>query len=147
MSQVLSFTCIYGYVFYESLNKHIVTISIVFLLLTTCSIFFIMFRILNIWTWCLSLTNNMNQTVSPALPGTKPPTKEYTWLQLHMYHRMALLVINGRRGPWSCEYFLPQCRGIPGPGSGSGWVGEQGDGGGDRELLEGKPGLGITFEM
>uniref|UniRef100_A0A0V1KH67 Uncharacterized protein n=1 Tax=Trichinella nativa TaxID=6335 RepID=A0A0V1KH67_9BILA len=30
----------------------------------------------------------MNQPVPPELPGTKPPTKEYTWrdswLQLHM---------------------------------------------------------------
>ena len=32
--------------------------------------------------------NNMYQSVLPELPGTKPPTKEYTWrdpwLQLHM---------------------------------------------------------------
>jgi hypothetical protein len=39
------------------------------------------------------------------LPGTKPSTKEYTWrdpwLHLHMYQRMALLDISGRRGPWS----------------------------------------------
>jgi hypothetical protein len=26
------------------------------------------------------------------------------------------------------EGSMPQCRGMPGPGSGSGWVGEQGDG-------------------
>ena len=37
-----------------------------------------------------------NQTpLSPELPGTKPPTKEYTWrdpwLQPHMWQRMALL--------------------------------------------------------
>jgi hypothetical protein len=31
--------------------------------------------------------------------------------------------------------------------NGSGWVGEQGEGGGDREFLEGKLGKGITFEM
>jgi hypothetical protein len=42
---------------------------------------------------------------------------------------------------------MPQYRGISGPGSGSGWVGEQGVRGGDREFLEGKPGKGITFEM
>jgi hypothetical protein len=30
------------------------------------------------------------------------------------------------RGPWSCEGSMPQYRGLPGPGSGSGWVGEQG---------------------
>jgi hypothetical protein len=28
----------------------------------------------------------------------------------YMYHRMALLVLNGRRGPWSCEGSMPQCR-------------------------------------
>jgi hypothetical protein len=39
------------------------------------------------------------------------------------------LVINGRRSPWSCEGSMPQYRGPPGPGSGSGWAGEQGEGG------------------
>jgi hypothetical protein len=34
-----------------------------------------------------------------------------------------------------------------GPGSGSGWVGEQGEGERDREVSEGKLGKGITFEM
>jgi hypothetical protein len=37
--------------------------------------------------------------------------------------------------------------GMPGPGSGSGWVGEQGEGGGDRGFSEGRLGKGITFEM
>jgi hypothetical protein len=37
-------------------------------------------------------------------------------------------------------------QGMPRPGS-SGWVGEQGEGGGDRGILEGKPGKGIKFEM
>jgi hypothetical protein len=32
-------------------------------------------------------------------------------------------------------------------GNGSGWVGEQGKGGGDRSFLEGKLGKGIIFEM
>jgi hypothetical protein len=36
------------------------------------------------------------------LPGTKPSTKEYTWLPLYMLQRMALSCINGRRGP--CFY-------------------------------------------
>jgi hypothetical protein len=36
---------------------------------------------------------------------------------------------------------------MPGPGSGSGWVGNQGEGEMDRGFLEGKPGKGITFEM
>ena len=53
--------------------------------------------------------------------------------------------INERRGPWSCEG--PQCRGMLGQGSRSGWVGEQGEEGGDREFSEGKQGKGITFEM
>ena len=56
---------------------------------------------------------------------------------------------NGRRGPWFCEGLMPQCRGMPEPGSRSGWVGEEntlievGDGGGqDRWFSEGK-----LFEM
>jgi hypothetical protein len=36
---------------------------------------------------------------------------------------------------------------MPGPGSGSGWFGEQRKGGWDREFSEGKLGKGITFEM
>jgi hypothetical protein len=60
---------------------------------------------------------------------------------------MALLDINGQRGPWSCEGSMPQCRGMTGQGSGSGWVGEQGEGGRDRGFSEGKPGKEITFEM
>jgi hypothetical protein len=28
--------------------------------------------------------NNINQQEPPEFPGTKPSTKEYTWLQLHM---------------------------------------------------------------
>jgi hypothetical protein len=38
---------------------------------------------------------------------------------------MALLDISGRRGPWSWEDLMSQCRGMPGQGSGSGWNGEQ----------------------
>ena len=38
-----------------------------------------------------------------------------------------------------------QYRGMPGPGSASGWVGEQG--GEDSGFSEGKVGKGITFEM
>jgi hypothetical protein len=49
--------------------------------------------------------------------------------------------------PWSCENFMPHYRGMPGPGSGSGWVGEQGDRGGDRRFSEKKLGKEITFEM
>jgi hypothetical protein len=36
---------------------------------------------------------------------------------------------------------------MPEPGTGSGWVGEQGERGGDRGLSEGEIGKGITFEM
>ena len=42
---------------------------------------------------------------------------------------------------------MPQYREMPRPGSGSGWVGEQEEWGGDRVFSEGKPGKGITFEM
>jgi hypothetical protein len=33
-----------------------------------------------------------------------------------------------KEGPWSCEDYIPQYRGMPGPGSRSGCVGEQGGG-------------------
>ena len=36
--------------------------------------------------------------------------------------------INERRGPWSHEGSMPQCRGMPGQGSGRGWVSEQWEG-------------------
>jgi hypothetical protein len=39
-----------------------------------------------------------------------------------------------------------QYRGMPGPGSRSGWVGERWEGGENRGFLEGKLGKGITFE-
>jgi hypothetical protein len=42
---------------------------------------------------------------------------------------------------------MPQYRGLPGPGSRSGWVGEQREEREDRGVLEGKLGKGITFEM
>jgi hypothetical protein len=68
----------------------------------------------------------MNQPVPPELPGTKPPNKECTWrdpwIQLHMLQRMALSDINDRKGSWSCEGSMPQCRGMPGHERGSGWV-------------------------
>jgi hypothetical protein len=46
----------------------------------------------------------------------------------------------GREVPWSCKLYMPQYRGMPGPRSGSGWVGEQGGG---RVLGT----FGIAFEM
>jgi hypothetical protein len=36
---------------------------------------------------------------------------------------------------------------MPGPGSRSGWVGEQGEGGGHRGFSERKLGKGVAFEM
>jgi hypothetical protein len=42
---------------------------------------------------------------------------------------------------------MPSYRGMPEPGSRSGWVGEQGERGGNRGFSEGKLGKGITFEM
>jgi hypothetical protein len=42
---------------------------------------------------------------------------------------------------------MTQYRGMPDPGSESGLVGEQGEGGEDRGYSEGKLGKGITFEM
>jgi hypothetical protein len=60
---------------------------------------------------------------------------------------MALFVINGRRGPWSYEGLMPQCKGMPGPGSRNWCVGEQEEKRWDRWFSEGKPGKGITFEM
>jgi hypothetical protein len=42
---------------------------------------------------------------------------------------------------------MPQYRGMPGPGSRSGWVEEKGKEGEDRRFLEGKLGKGISFEM
>ena len=51
--------------------------------------------------------------------------------------------------PLAYEGSMPQCWGMPGPGRGSGWVGEQGEGRWDRGqcFLEGKPGKGIIVEM
>jgi hypothetical protein len=34
----------------------------------------------------------------------------------------------GREAPWYCKPYVPQYRGMPGPRSGSGWVGKQGRG-------------------
>jgi hypothetical protein len=55
--------------------------------------------------------------------------------------------ISGRRGPCSCEDSRHQDRGMPGPGSGSGQVGEQWEGAGYRGFSERKLGKSITFEV
>jgi hypothetical protein len=48
-----------------------------------------------------------------------PPSK-------NMEERMPMLDINERRGPWSCDGSMSQCRGMPVHGSGSGRVSKQG---------------------
>jgi hypothetical protein len=58
-----------------------------------------------------------------------------------------LLNINGRRGPWSCEGWMPQCQGMSGQGNGSGCVGEQELEEWGSRFSEGKQGKVITFEM
>jgi hypothetical protein len=45
-----------------------------------------------------------------------------------------------KEAPWSCNLYMPQYRGMPGPRSWSGWVGEWGGG-----RLWGT--FGIAFEM
>jgi hypothetical protein len=45
------------------------------------------------------------------------------------------------------KVLCPSIGGQPDPGSGSGWVGEQGEWRRDRGFSEGKPGKAITFEM
>jgi hypothetical protein len=51
--------------------------------------------------------------------------------------------INGRRGPWSCEGSMPQCRGMPGWGGRNACVGEHPH----RVRGRGNWERGITFEM
>jgi hypothetical protein len=74
------------------------------------------------------------------------------WSWLHMWQRMALLDICGKRVPWVWVCSMPQCRGMPGWKDRSGWVGgggpsqRQGEGDG-RGLPKGGPGRGKTFEM
>jgi hypothetical protein len=48
-------------------------------------------------------SNSVNRPDTLELPGTGPPTKEYTWrdpwLWPHMWQRMVLLDISGSSGP------------------------------------------------
>jgi hypothetical protein len=48
-------------------------------------------------------SNSVSKPDPLDLPGTGPPTNEYTWSDPwrwpHMWERMALLDISGRRGP------------------------------------------------
>jgi len=58
--------------------------------------------------------NNINQPNPPELQETEPTPQKYTgmnfWLYPHKQQRMALLDINEKRGPMSCQGLLPQCR-------------------------------------
>jgi hypothetical protein len=58
---------------------------------------------------------------------------------------MSLLFISRRRGLWSSEGSMPQCKRMPGPEAGV--YGLLSTGRGDRRFSEGKPGKGIMFEM
>ena len=60
---------------------------------------------------------------------------------------MALWDINERRDHWYLEDSMPQCREMPGHGTGSELVGEQRVGRLHRAFSEGKLGKGITIEM
>jgi hypothetical protein len=54
----------------------------------------------------------MNQVVLPELPGTKPGGLYMEWVMAPAAYvgEDCLLIINGRKGPWSCEGSMPQCR-------------------------------------
>jgi hypothetical protein len=87
----------------------------------------------------------MNQPVPSELPGTKPSTEEYT-----LEGTMAPATYVAKDDPIGHqkeEKPLVQCRGMPGPGSESEWVSDQGEEGGGGGVSEGTPGKGITFEM
>ena len=51
---------------------------------------------------------------------------------------MALWDINEKRGLWPCEGSIAQCRGMPGQGSGSGWIIEKEEGKWDRGVFGGE---------
>jgi hypothetical protein len=60
------------------------------------------------WGWGCSPIEGATVSTSQTpqeFPGTRLPTKEYTWtdpwLWQHMWQRMAFLDISGRRGPWA----------------------------------------------
>jgi hypothetical protein len=52
------------------------------------------------------------------------------------------LVSHHWEDPWSCKLYMPQYRGMPGPRSGSEWVGEQGAG-----RVQGTFGIALEMEM
>jgi hypothetical protein len=62
-------------------------------------------------------------TRTPYSRHEKPPLSCWPELSKRLSKHMAYLP------PWSCKLDVPQYTGTPGPGSRSGWVGEQGEGG------------------
>jgi hypothetical protein len=100
------------------------------------------------------VSNSVNRPDAQGLLGIGPPTKEYTWSNSwhwpHMWQRMALLDICGRRGPWAWGCLMLQGRGMSGREDGSGWVGEhphRGRGGGMGWFLKGRPGKGKNWNV
>jgi hypothetical protein len=65
-------------------------------------------------------SNSIMRLEPLELPGTGPPSKEYTWSNPHMWKRMTLLDISGRRGPQAWGSSMPLCSGMPGREGGSG---------------------------
>ena len=63
-------------------------------------------------------------------------------MTIHWYEKMLFPVYWGKEPSQDQGH-----RGMPGPGSRRGWVGEQGKGGENRGCSEGKLGKGITFGM
>jgi hypothetical protein len=59
---------------------------------------------------------------------------------------MTLLVINGRRSPWSGEGSMPQCRECQGQEAGMGGFLSR-ERWGEIGGFQGKPGKEVTFEM
>jgi len=100
-----------------------------------------------------------NHTSQQEFPGTKPPSKEYTWID----HGSICICSRG----WS--YWAPiggealgpakagppaQCRAMSKQGGGKWWLVERGNtlieeggGGWDIAFMDRKPGKGITFEI
>ena len=97
----------------------------------------------------LRITNNISKDakINPAFLKEFQLQQRMRLPSLRYYAFMALLDINGRRGPQSWEGSMPQCRRIPGRGGGSGWMVEHTHRSREREDGIGDFGQGITFEM
>jgi hypothetical protein len=92
--------------------------------------------------WARESTQGAKEVCNPK-GGTTTWTNQYPRELVFVVEyvtEFGLVGINVRRGPWSCEYYMPQFREMPGPGSGSRWVGDQG-----RGRVMGT--FGIAFEM